>query len=65
MSALYLTLFVSLMLVALFVAGFVHGVYQRDHDHLDRLSLLPLDDDAGPDVPGPDAHASVEDHPDE
>ena len=57
MNALYLTLFVSLVLAAFFVAAFVHGVHRRDHEHHDRLSLMPLDDDA--EVRAPVAAAPV------
>lgn len=45
MNALLLTLFVSLVLAGLGVLLFVHGVVQGDHEHADRLSLLPLEDD--------------------
>jgi cbb3-type cytochrome oxidase subunit 3 len=45
-NALILTLFVSLVLAALAVVAFVFVVGQRDHEHNDRLSLLPLEDDA-------------------
>jgi hypothetical protein len=34
------------MLVAAFVLLFVYSVRQRDHEHADRLSLLPLEPDA-------------------
>ena len=42
MNALYLTLFVSLILLASF--GLLFGVLfnQRTHEHADRLALLPL-----------------------
>lgn len=46
MNALYLTLFVSLGLVAGALLLFAAGWRQRDHEHVDRLSLLPLEDDA-------------------
>lgn len=45
MNALVLTLFISLSLAGLGVLGFFAAARQRDHDHSDRLSLLPLDDD--------------------
>lgn len=45
MSALFLTLFVSLVLAAFGIVLFAKGVLQRDHEHADRLSLLPLEDD--------------------
>jgi hypothetical protein len=48
MNILGLPIFVSLVLVAGAVVLFVHGVRQRDHEHADRLSLSPLDDDLGP-----------------
>lgn len=48
MNAILLTLFVSLALVGLGLLLFAHGVSQRDHEHADRLSLLPLDEDTGP-----------------
>lgn len=49
MDVLIILVFVSLVLVAgaiLFLFSRVHG---GDMDHGDRLSLLPLDDDACPD----------------
>lgn len=46
MNVVALQVFVSLMLVAGSVVLFVHSVRQRDHEHADRLSLAPLDDDA-------------------
>lgn len=48
MNAIYLTLFVSLGLVAGALLLFAAGWRQRDLDHADRLSLLPLEDDAPP-----------------
>jgi hypothetical protein len=45
-NALILTLFVSLVLAAFAILAFVFVVRQRDHEHSDRLSLLPLEDDA-------------------
>ncbi len=45
MNALYLTLFVSLLLVI--AAGILFGFLytRRSHEYADRLSLLPLDSD--------------------
>lgn len=45
MNALFLTLFVSLMLVlgSGLLFGFLYR--QRTHEHADRLALLPLVDD--------------------
>lgn len=45
MNVLTLQVFVSLMLVAGSVAALVYSVRLADHEHADRLSLLPLDDD--------------------
>ena len=47
MDVLILTLFVSLVLVAGGVIFLVVRARQGDFDHGDRLSLLPLADDAG------------------
>jgi hypothetical protein len=46
MSVVALQVFVSLMLVASSLVLFVHSVRQRDHEHADRLSLTPLEEDA-------------------
>ncbi len=46
MNVLGLQVFVSLMLVLGAVAALVYSVRLADHEHADRLSLLPLDDDA-------------------
>lgn len=48
MSALVLQVFVSLMLVSLAVVAYVYAVRQRDHEHADRLSLFPLEEDDPP-----------------
>ncbi len=45
MNALFLTLFVSIVLALGGVLLFAFGFAQRDHEHADRLSLLPLHDD--------------------
>lgn len=47
MNALYLTLFVSLVLAVGGVLLFVWGWARGDHEHLDRTSLLPLEEEAG------------------
>lgn len=44
-NVIVLQLFVSLMLVGSSVLLFVLSVRQRDHDHADRLSLFPLEND--------------------
>ncbi len=46
MNVVVLQVFVSLMLVAGSLVLFVHSVRQRDHEHADRLSLAPLEEDA-------------------
>jgi hypothetical protein len=44
-NVVVLQVFVSLVLVAGSLVLFVHSVRQRDHEHADRLSLAPLEDD--------------------
>ncbi len=46
MNAIFLTLFVSLVLVI--GSGLLFGFLYRDrtHEHADRLALLPLEDDS-------------------
>ena len=46
MNVLVLQVFVSLMLVVGSVLLFLVSVRHRDHEHADRLSLFPLEDDA-------------------
>ncbi|MFN7131428.1 MAG: hypothetical protein ACK4N5_05055, partial [Myxococcales bacterium] len=41
--------FVSLMLVVSSLVLFAFSVRQRDHEHAERLSLFPLEDDASAD----------------
>lgn len=48
MNVLVLQVFVSLTLVGSSVLLFLYSVRQRDHEHADRLTLLPLEDDAPP-----------------
>ncbi len=45
MNAIFLTLFVSLVLII--AAGLLFGFLFREgtHEHADRLALLPLEDD--------------------
>jgi hypothetical protein len=38
--------FVSLVLVGASLLLFGHSAQQRDHEHSDRLALLPIEDDA-------------------
>jgi cbb3-type cytochrome oxidase maturation protein len=51
-EVLILQVFVSLMLVVGSIVLFAWSMRQRDHEHADRLSLLPIaDDDARPEEP--------------
>lgn len=45
MNAIVLTLFVSALLFAYGMLQFAVAWRRKDHQHADRLSLLPLDDD--------------------
>lgn len=45
MEVLILLIFVSLVLAGSAVAFFAWNVRTRNHEHADRLVLLPLDDD--------------------
>jgi len=45
MNAIVLTLFVSALLFAYGLLQFAVAWRRKDHQHVDRLSLLPLDDD--------------------
>lgn len=51
MNVLVLQVFVSLMLVVGSVLLFLYSVRQRDHEHADRLSLFPLEDDSARPAP--------------
>jgi cbb3-type cytochrome oxidase maturation protein len=46
MEVLILTVFISLLLVATELLFFAWNLHQGTHDHADRLSLLPLEEDA-------------------
>jgi hypothetical protein len=48
MSVLPLQVFVSLMLVVSAVVALAYSLKLSDHEHADRLSLLPLEDDCAP-----------------
>ena len=54
MEVLILTVFVSLMLVAGELIFFAWNLHHGAHDHSDRLSLLPLEDERWT------AHASLD-----
>lgn len=46
MEVIGLQVFVSLMLVVGSVLLFAYSAKQRDHEHADRLALLPLENDS-------------------
>ncbi len=46
MNVVVLMVFVSLMLVAGSVVMFAVSIRQKDHEHADRLSLAPLEEDS-------------------
>lgn len=46
MDVLILTVFVSVVLVIGELIFFAWNVHHDNHDHIDRLSLLPLNSDA-------------------
>jgi nitrogen fixation-related uncharacterized protein len=48
MNVLVLPVFISLVLVAGALVALLYSVKQGDHEHAERLSLLPLDDDDAP-----------------
>ena len=48
MDVIPLLVFVSLVLVCFALLLFFYSVKQGDHEHADRLSLLPLEDDEMP-----------------
>lgn len=54
MNVLVLQVFVSLMLVVGAVVLFAYSVKQADHEHADRLSLFPLEEDGPPEPPDGD-----------
>jgi len=45
MNVIVLQVFVSLVLVAGGITMFVASVVQKDHEHADRLSLKPIEED--------------------
>lgn len=51
MSAVWLTLFVSLVLAGLGVLLFFVSHRDKTRDHVDRLSLLPLENDSPEEKP--------------
>lgn len=65
MNAIYLTLFVGVVLTAFSLVHFGAAWRRKEHDQLDRLSLMPLLGDDGEcveRVPGPtETEAAVDD----
>ena len=59
MNVLLLQVFVSLMLVLSAVLALLYSVKQADHEHSDRLSLLPLEDDQGTRASAPAASVAA------
>ena len=47
MDALILTVFVSIALVVGEILFFAWNMHHKNHDHVERLALLPLEQDAG------------------
>ena len=45
MEVLILQIFVSLMLVVGSLLLFGHSLRKKDHEHAERLSLFPIDED--------------------
>jgi cbb3-type cytochrome oxidase subunit 3 len=45
-NVIVLQVFVSLMLVVSSLLLFAYSMRHRDHEHAERLSLFPLEDDA-------------------
>jgi hypothetical protein len=52
MDVIVLEVFVSLLLVAGSLLLFGHSARQKDHEHVDRLALLPMEPDAPKFEPG-------------
>ncbi len=48
MTVIPLLVFCSLSLAACGVIFFLYSTRRRDHQHADRLALLPLEEDASP-----------------
>jgi hypothetical protein len=51
--------FVSLMLVGGSLLLFAYSIRQRDHEHAERLALLPMEDDGAPSPVGKDTGAKA------
>lgn len=59
MNVVVLQVFVSLTLVASSILLFLHSVKQADHEHADRLSLLPMEQDRTQQAPARQGSASA------
>lgn len=57
MGVIVLQVFVSLMLVTGSLVFLVVSIAQGDHEHVDRLSLKPLDDDDAQHTQGEDSRS--------
>lgn len=60
MEVIGLQIFVSLMLVLGSVLLFAFSAKQRDHEHSDRLALLPLENDSSQPLIDSDARGDKE-----
>ncbi|MDA0373325.1 MAG: cytochrome oxidase [Planctomycetota bacterium] len=65
MSVVPFLVVMSLALAALSVGLFVFSARNRDHEHADRLSLLPLEDDLAQEAASSTLRSSFEDTPDD
>ncbi|MCS6898967.1 MAG: cbb3-type cytochrome oxidase assembly protein CcoS [Myxococcales bacterium] len=45
MEVVFLLVFVSGVLVACSIGGFIYSIRNDEHEHVDRLALAPLRDD--------------------
>lgn len=59
MEVIGLQIFVSLMLVLGSVLLFAYSAKQRDHEHGDRLALLPLENDSTRPLTDSDAPGAI------
>jgi cbb3-type cytochrome oxidase maturation protein len=48
MDVVWILVLLSLLLVGFSLLFFLYSMKQGDHEHADRLSLMPLEDDDGP-----------------
>jgi hypothetical protein len=62
MEILIVQVFVSLVLVASGVLALAYSLKQADHEHADRLSILPLDDERATEPRVVDEPSNERDH---